>query len=1432
MVAEDAVAVRRYIAADLLAQAEQTGDLAAVDEAIAILRQAASVDCPSRAEAVSELAGALDVRYELTADPALLDQITETDRQAVALTPASDPARATRLFNLSFGLRRHYERTGDVNTLDQSLAAIRAAIAAASPPGTDCAVYLFELLVLLRSRFEATGSAADLDGAIEAGRQAVAAASLHDAQLCKYLSGLSGVLFSSYDGTGDLAMLEEAVIMLRMAVEKTPRDDAAWLHRNRKLELVLRQQYERTGAPQALDQAISAAREVVAATAVDSPDMTISLSTLSNDLYQRFGRTGDPADLAEALRLSQRVRQLAALNDPWRATDLSNLSVQLHSWFTHSGEATALDDAVRYGREALAALGPEAENRTVVLSNQVTVLTTRARTGAPTPGVIDETVELARRVIAEMPPADPARAAAHANLALALLIRHEAAHDPADLAEAMAAARRVLADAPATRSDSDAIFITGRRVLQAAYDDGGDPALLDEAIEAARAAVAVTPNDHPQRAARLTALRNLLVTKFDHTKALPDLDEAIDLADRAARSPAPDETSRGRRLVILADSLDRRFGQTTDLGDLDRAITAATEAAHMLSAGNPDEYSVMAILARLLEARWERVPDAATLNQAIDAGRRAVEIAHDDDERANQLGRLSNALWRRFKLNGDIASLDEAVSISRRAAGLAEGSSQAAALSNLGTQLGTLYAQVGDVAILSESVEMLRQAVNAADPADPELGRYLINYANALRRGYDRTQDVTLLTQATALSRQAVAVTPIGHRNRSGRLTTLAHQLATEYKTSGNASMLDEAIEIGRQALAEAPKDYSDKPGLYMNLGVHLRERFRLTQGRTDLDEAIDSMRRALQLMQGVGTDLTGSLLNLGNALSERHSLTCDNTDLSESIAAFRQAVSNVYAAPNERVRAAAAWGLAATDAGQVTEALEGFTRAVELLPSVSPHNLQRPDQEHHLSRYSGLAGLAAASALDAGDPQRAVTVLEQGRGVLLAQALESRSDLTNLREQQPAMAAEFEALRQTLDAADEQPHDGTDGASTVEALAAIRRRQAQAWQDLLERIRRIPGFQRFLLPPTIPELTAAARHGPVVLFNVVKRSDAIALTSRGVQVIPLPDFGPDAIHENIRTFYSALATIEDDTDYKAKFEAETVIAGVLGWLWDVAAAPVLDALGYTGQPGPGQPYPRIWWAPTGPASFLPIHAAGYHRHDRPNPMPTVMDRAVSSYTPTIRTLIHLRSRPVSSAPALRALLVALSQTPGAAALLGAQWEIDRIIRLLPKARILEGEQATQARVLDGLREANLAHFACHGISMADRPSDSHLLVYDHARHPLTVLDISRLHLTDPCLAFLSACSTAQPSARLTDEAIHITSAFQLAGYPHVIGTLWTISDVTAANITEAVYKQLATKSGIDTSNVAHALHAAVLQARDEAPMHPSRWAAYVHAGI
>jgi CHAT domain-containing protein len=124
-------------------------------------------------------------------------------------------------------------------------------------------------------------------------------------------------------------------------------------------------------------------------------------------------------------------------------------------------------------------------------------------------------------------------------------------------------------------------------------------------------------------------------------------------------------------------------------------------------------------------------------------------------------------------------------------------------------------------------------------------------------------------------------------------------------------------------------------------------------------------------------------------------------------------------------------------------------------------------------------------------------------------------------------------------------------------------------------------------------------------------------------------------------------------------------------------------------------------------------------------------------------------------------------------------------------------------------------------------------MLRDYADAPLTVADISRLRLAGT-LAYLSACSTAVTSPDLADEAVHITGAFHLAGYQHVIGTLWPASDRFAARLAKDFYARLTRADPADggVRFAAEALHHAVRSMRTRIPAVPGIWAAYIHVGI
>jgi hypothetical protein len=255
----------------------------------------------------------------------------------------------------------------------------------------------------------------------------------------------------------------------------------------------------------------------------------------------------------------------------------------------------------------------------------------------------------------------------------------------------------------------------------------------------------------------------------------------------------------------------------------------------------------------------------------------------------------------------------------------------------------------------------------------------------------------------------------------------------------------------------------------------------------------------------------------------------------------------------------------------------------------------------------------------------------------------------------------------------------------------------------------------------------------------------------------------------------------------------------------------------------------------------LPLHAAGEATDG-------VLDRVVSSYTPTIGALRHAR-RPVADTRAGedRALIVAMPTTPGDNRRLDHVPDEVEALRshfLLP-VLLTEPEPGAQTpvtgtpplptcgNVLARLPGCAIVHFACHGYTDAEDPSRSGLILHDHASDPFTVARLAPVRLESARLAYLSACQTAvSPTSAIADEAIHLASAFQLAGYRHVIGTLWEVGDRSAVMMADEFYTALALGPGLfDTDRSAAALHRAIRSVRDRSPRLPWLWAAYMHAG-
>jgi CHAT domain-containing protein len=232
------------------------------------------------------------------------------------------------------------------------------------------------------------------------------------------------------------------------------------------------------------------------------------------------------------------------------------------------------------------------------------------------------------------------------------------------------------------------------------------------------------------------------------------------------------------------------------------------------------------------------------------------------------------------------------------------------------------------------------------------------------------------------------------------------------------------------------------------------------------------------------------------------------------------------------------------------------------------------------------------------------------------------------------------------------------------------------------------------------------------------------------------------------------------------------------------------------------------------------------------------MDRVISSYLPTLRALAFAQARQpkkyLNHKRDASLLVVLMPQTPNATPLPSVDKEARDIIHTAAIASMqhMTLNVPTVSSVLRQLPLHNLVHFACHRVSDYANPSDSYLMLADTK---LTVQQILRTHAAEPDVAFLSACSTAHSHEKqLADESIHIASSFQLMGFRHVVGTLWTADDMTCQEIARKFYSHLLGDDNDEwdgTWKVAEALHAATSSMQNREPKFPLLWAPFMTFG-
>jgi CHAT domain-containing protein len=655
-------------------------------------------------------------------------------------------------------------------------------------------------------------------------------------------------------------------------------------------------------------------------------------------------------------------------------------------------------------------------------------------------------------------------------------------------------------------------------------------------------------------------------------------------------------------------------------------------------------------------------------------------------------------------------------------------------------------------------------------------------------------------------------------------------------------------IEDGRAILTSSDPDSPFTFYFLALFGMILFEAFKRTNEIEYLNESISSFGRVLEypfaehLRLGVLYRLTLSLLVRCACFRGRRM-----QDVDEGAKLLSQCANDEHASSPDRFQSACWWASFARNFRHHSTST-AYENAILLMQKVLPfaptlhlqHTKLANTPDHFQVHCMSLD--YASYHLDQCQLEKAIETLEGGRALLWSEMRHLRIPVDQLLEANPHLGDKFAAVNRDLEALTKSispshklslDDGGADDLRAVDAFACLLLKQRNLLKkrdNLVSRIQALPGFDRFLTFPSFDTLRSAASCGPVIIINHSRwRSDVLIL---------LDDSSPSLISTPANFYRRASQLKSKLLASRAKYGLDSsrydkTLGFVLAKLYKMIGKPVIARLRQLKVPEQS----RIWWCPTSVFCSLPLHAMG--------PIPSddgerryFLDLYICSYTPTLSALIQSRHRMPGSRSSERPSLLLVAQTDSSLPKVTGEIQVVQDLQGSTNTKVtsLISETATPAAVIDGFRDHQFVHIACHGKLESGKPFEAGFELFGDKR--LTLLEIVRAHLPAAEFAFLSACHTAEVTeGSIVDEVLHLAAAVQYCGFRSVVGTMWAMADQDGRDLAENFYKAMfSTTSKREKGTPYHersakALRFAVKKLRKKKRITLERWVNFVHYG-
>ena len=761
--------------------------------------------------------------------------------------------------------------------------------------------------------------------------------------------------------------------------------------------------------------------------------------------------------------------------------------------------------------------------------------------------------------------------------------RFEQSGDIDEISNAISARQRRVQLTPDGHADMPSQLYNLGNSFLCRFERAGDPADISNAISNYQRAVELTPEGHTDMPGRLNNLGNSHLRRFESTGDLVDITDAISAYQKAIRLTPDGHADMLNQLSNLGDSYSLCFESTGDLTYITNAISTHQRVVQLTSNGHADLPKHLNSLGTSLLNRFQRTCDVTDITNAISAHQRATQLTPDGHaEMPGRLNNLGNSFLCRFERTGDLTDIASAISTHQRAVDLTPDGHiyMPSRLNNLGNSFLRRFGRTGDPTDIAKAISAHQRAIQLTPDGHADMPSWLGNLGISFSRRFGRTGDLTDITDAISAHQRAVELTPDGHADMPSQLNNLGTSFVGRFERTGNLTDIADAISAHQRAVELTPDGHADMPGRLNNLGNSFSRRFEQTADFADIAKAISAHRRAVQLTPDGHADMPGRLNNLGNSFLCRLKRTGDLSDSLEASSNYQRSVAQKSGPPSVRLLAARHWAQLSISRNP-TDSLRAYGDLVNLLSEIAGMNRTIQQRHSSLVDISRLTATAASAAVSQGEVAMALEWLEQGRCLVWSQLNQLRTPVDNLRTANHLLADRFLHVSQALELSGSRQeltplaiHGTISQKIALEDEARTHIMLAQEWDQLLDKIRKIPGFSNFLRPrPTSSIMKDLPRNGPIILINVHEdRCDALALVRGSNKPLHIPlehltHKNASQLKDRLHKYLVSGRYLMRDADRGPRevrdSEEKSDLNEILQELWLRVVKPILDALSY-----------------------------------------------------------------------------------------------------------------------------------------------------------------------------------------------------------------------------------------------------------------------------